>query len=134
MSDITQQILDLNQKLLNSIFEGDWKTYEDLCDPSVTCFEPEAGGHLIEGMPFHKFYFDLAGASKGGSGALVNVTMATPVVKQISPDVALCLYTRLVQCVTPTGPITKRVEETRVWRKQSAGWKLVHLHRSAPGM
>jgi len=27
-------------------------------DPQVTCFEPEACGNLIEGMDFHKFYFD----------------------------------------------------------------------------
>ncbi len=27
-------------------------------DPQLTCFEPEAFGNLIEGMDFHKFYFD----------------------------------------------------------------------------
>ena len=27
-------------------------------DPQLTCFEPEAYGNLIEGMDFHKFYFD----------------------------------------------------------------------------
>ncbi len=27
-------------------------------DPQLTCFEPEAFGNLIEGMEFHKFYFD----------------------------------------------------------------------------
>jgi len=29
-----------------------------VCDPNMTCFEPEAKGHLVEGMEFHKFYFD----------------------------------------------------------------------------
>lgn len=32
--------------------------FRKLCDPSMTCFEPEALGNLIEGMDFHKFYFD----------------------------------------------------------------------------
>lgn len=32
-----------------------------LCDPSLTCFEPESKGHLVEGMEFHKFYFDNSG-------------------------------------------------------------------------
>ena len=27
-------------------------------DPQLTCFEPEARGYMIEGMDFHKFYFD----------------------------------------------------------------------------
>jgi len=29
-----------------------------LVDPQMTCFEPESNGNLIEGLAFHKFYFD----------------------------------------------------------------------------
>ena len=29
-----------------------------ICSSSLSCFEPEAKGQLIEGMDFHKFYFD----------------------------------------------------------------------------
>jgi len=29
-----------------------------ICDPHLTAFEPEALGNLVEGMDFHKFYFD----------------------------------------------------------------------------
>jgi len=29
-----------------------------LCDPHLTAFEPEALGNLVEGLEFHKFYFD----------------------------------------------------------------------------
>lgn len=29
-----------------------------ICDPHLTAFEPEALGNLVEGMEFHKFYFD----------------------------------------------------------------------------
>lgn len=29
-----------------------------ICDPGLTSFEPEALGNLVEGMDFHKFYFE----------------------------------------------------------------------------
>ena len=29
-----------------------------LADPHITAFEPEARGHLVEGLEFHKFYFE----------------------------------------------------------------------------
>lgn len=32
--------------------------YRRLCDPHLTAFEPEAIGNLVEGLEFHKFYFD----------------------------------------------------------------------------
>ena len=33
-------------------------SFSKFVDPQLTCFEPEAFGNLIEGMDFHKFYFD----------------------------------------------------------------------------
>jgi hypothetical protein len=35
--------------VLNAIVSGDLATYKELCHPSITCFEPEAKGHLVEG-------------------------------------------------------------------------------------
>ena len=58
---IHQELLDLNQRLLDSIARGDWATYEELCDPTLTAFEPEARGQCVEGLAFHRFYFNLGG-------------------------------------------------------------------------
>ena len=40
----------------------------DICCPcsklvadDVSCFEPEAGAYLVEGLSFHKFYFNNTG-------------------------------------------------------------------------
>ncbi len=36
-----QELLDLTQRLLDSIVACDWETYDDLCDPTLSAFEPE---------------------------------------------------------------------------------------------
>jgi calcium/calmodulin-dependent protein kinase (CaM kinase) II len=126
--DPAAEVLALNQRLLEAIGAADWATYQSLCSPDLTCFEPEALGHLVEGMPFHKFYFDL-----GSSGGARNVTMATPHVRLLGDDAAIVAYTRLVQRLSSDGaPVTSRVEETRVWQRTDRSWKLVHVHRSPP--
>jgi calcium/calmodulin-dependent protein kinase (CaM kinase) II len=122
-----EEVLRLNQRLLDAIARADWKTYCDLCDPSLTCFEPEAQGQLVAGLEFHRFYFQLPGAT-----APFNTTMAAPHVR-IMGDVAVVSYVRVNQRVGGDGtPRTSTVEETRVWQKQAGAWKHVHFHRSLP--
>jgi calcium/calmodulin-dependent protein kinase (CaM kinase) II len=122
-----QELLELNQKLLNAIVNADWPTYQDLCDPTLTCFEPEALGELVEGLDFHHFYFKL-GAVQGQHGT----TMASPHVRLMG-DVAVVSYVRLNQRVSGDGSaVTRAVEETRVWQRLSGRWKHVHFHRSVP--
>lgn len=131
MSDaVRAELLALNQKLLVAIVGGDWKTYAELCDPSITCFEPEARGHLVEGMPFHKFYFDLPGpATKPAVGT--QVTMASPHVRLLGPEGAVLCYVRINQKLNAGGdPVSVAVEETRVWQKIGGAWKHVHFHRA----
>ena len=53
--DPGEELLRLNQRLLESIATADWAAYEELCDPSLTAFEPEALGQLVEGLDFHRF-------------------------------------------------------------------------------
>jgi ketosteroid isomerase-like protein len=122
-----QELLKLNQQLLDAIVRADWAKYQELCDPSLTCFEPEALGQLVEGLDFHQFYFKL-GAVQGQHCT----TMASPHVR-VMGDVAVVSYLRLNQRVAADGsPVTRSVEETRVWQKQNGRWKHVHFHRSAP--
>src|SRR3954447_24615664 len=127
MDDVTRELLRLNQLLLDSIARADWPRYQELCDPGLTCFEPEASGQLVEGMDFHHFYFKL-GAVQGEH----NTTMSAPHVR-VMGDVAVVSYVRLNQRVQPDGaPVTRVVEETRVWQRQQGAWRHVHFHRSVP--
>lgn len=45
------------------------------CHTDITCFEPEAKGHLVVGMPFHETYFKHKAA--GGATTLRN-TISSP--------------------------------------------------------
>lgn len=119
-----RDLIALTQRLLDSIAQADWSTYAELCDSSLSCFEPEARGHLVEGLDFHRYYFDL------GPSAGVQNTLSSPHVRLLG-DVAVVCYVRLVQRPDEAGrPMTVRFEETRVWQRQPDGWRHVHFHRS----
>jgi len=121
------ELLELSRKLLRSIDSGDWATYASLCDETITCFEPEALGHLVEGLPFHKFYFDLPGTP---TKPPKQSSIASPRVR-VMGDSAVVTYVRLVQKLEAGGaPVTVSAMETRIWTKTSAGWKHVHFHRT----
>jgi hypothetical protein len=125
MADLTQELLRLNQRLLDSIADGDWATYEELCDPSLTALEPEAHGQLVEGLAFHRFYFDL-----GGVRGPHQTTMVSPHVRLLG-DVAVVSYVRLVQRVADGGgAATAASAETRVWHRRDGRWRHVHFHRT----
>ena len=120
----TEDLLNLSLKLLDAIDDHDWATYEQLCDPGLTAFEPEAKGHRISGMPFHKFYFDSQPSGRRQS------SIVAPEVKIIG-DAAIVTYIRLTQVYSGDKKhSTKSCEETRVWEKQNGEWKHIHFHRS----
>src|SRR5215211_4827197 len=95
MQDDVQELLRLSRRLLESIDRQDWETYSELCDPSLTCFEPEAGGHLVTGVDFHHFYFEKRGAGGGGPSARQS-SISSPSVRLMG-DAAVVTYVRLVQ-------------------------------------
>lgn len=128
MSDASvQEILELSQRLLECIASGDWNTYQELCDPSLTAFEPEGRGQLVEGLTFHRFYFD-----RGGIKGSPQTTMVSPRVR-IMGNVAVVAYVRLTQRTGIDGKAETSVcEETRVWQRFEGKWRHVHFHRSLP--
>src|SRR5262245_19047454 len=104
--DPAAELIALPQRLLDGIAPGDWATYQELCDPTLTAFEPEACGQLVEGLPFHHFYFE-------GPRGRVQTTMARPHVR-IMGDVAVVAYVRVNQRIVPDGaPTSQAFEETR---------------------
>ncbi len=123
------ELVSLCQQVLDSIHAQDWDAYAALCHPTLSAFEPEGRGHLIEGLPFHKFYFELE-----ASGRAAQSTISSPKVRMLGDDAAVVTYTRLTQRVQADGSVPTGVaEETRVWQKCDGKWQHVHFHRSMPG-
>lgn len=52
-----EEVVESNSRLLLAISQADFLTYSLLVDENLTCFEPQACGHLVKGVPFHKYYF-----------------------------------------------------------------------------
>ncbi|XP_063776270.1 calcium/calmodulin-dependent protein kinase type II subunit delta isoform X19 [Pseudophryne corroboree] len=123
-----QEIIKVTEQLIEAINNGDFEAYTKICDPGLTSFEPEALGNLVEGMDFHRFYFENA-LSKGNKP--IHTIILNPHVHLIGEDAACIAYIRLTQYMDSTGlPKTMQSEETRVWHRRDGKWQNVHFHRS----
>ncbi|XP_039528925.1 calcium/calmodulin-dependent protein kinase type II subunit gamma isoform X14 [Pimephales promelas] len=123
-----QEIIKITEQLIEAINNGDFEAYTRICDPGLTSFEPEALGNLVEGMDFHKFYFEnlLSKNSKP-----VHTTILNPHVHLIGEDAACIAYIRLTQYMDSQGrPRSSQSEETRVWHRRDAKWLNIHFHCS----
>ncbi|XP_010862392.1 calcium/calmodulin-dependent protein kinase (CaM kinase) II gamma 1 isoform X1 [Esox lucius] len=123
-----QEIIKITEQLIEAVNNGDFEAYTRICDPGLTSFEPEALGNLVEGMDFHKFYFEnlLSKNSKP-----VHTTLLNPHVHLIGEEAACIAYIRLTQFVDAQGrPRSSQSEETRVWHRRDSKWLNVHFHCS----
>ncbi|NXX90324.1 KCC2D kinase, partial [Centropus bengalensis] len=123
-----QEIIKVTEQLIEAINNGDFEAYTKICDPGLTSFEPEALGNLVEGMDFHRFYFENA-LSK--STKPIHTIILNPHVHLVGDDAACIAYIRLTQYMDGSGmPKTMQSEETRVWHRRDGKWQNVHFHRS----
>ncbi|XP_069022352.1 calcium/calmodulin-dependent protein kinase type II subunit beta isoform X3 [Embiotoca jacksoni] len=123
-----QEIIKITEQLIEAVNNGDFEAYAKICDPGLTSFEPEGLGNLVEGMDFHRFYFEnlLSKNSKP-----IHTTILNPHVHMVGDDGACIAYIRLTQFVDGQGrPCSSQSEETRVWHRRESRWQNVHFHCS----
>ena len=53
--NVTEELLSLNQRLLDSIAGADWKTYAELCDPTLTAFFSRTVWYHLMSMKFFTY-------------------------------------------------------------------------------
>ncbi|KAG7490610.1 calcium calmodulin-dependent kinase type II subunit beta isoform X15 [Solea senegalensis] len=113
-----QEIIKITEQLIEAINNGDFEAYAKICDPGLTSFEPEALGNLVEGMDFHRFYFENLLAKNNKP---IHTTILNPHVHLIGEDAACIAYIRLTQFVDGQGrPRSSQSEETRVWHRRDS--------------
>ncbi|XP_075767218.1 calcium/calmodulin-dependent protein kinase type II subunit beta isoform X8 [Pelodiscus sinensis] len=123
-----QEIIKITEQLIEAVNNGDFEAYAKICDPGLTSFEPEALGNLVEGMDFHRFYFENLLAKNNKP---IHTTILNPHVHVIGEDAACIAYIRLTQYMDGQGrPRTSQSEETRVWHRRDGKWQNVHFHCS----
>ncbi|NXW73173.1 KCC2D kinase, partial [Hirundo rustica] len=125
-----QEIIKVTEQLIEAINNGDFEAYTKICDPGLTSFEPEALGNLVEGMDFHRFYFE-----NGKYSLFISeegrITFSVFCYRCFS--VCFCSAHSYI-----TGHLrgqrrvsdTMQSEETRVWHRRDGKWQNVHFHRS----
>ncbi len=102
----------------------------------------------MEGLDFHKFYFEgrrgpavkaptespPSSAAPAGPSDRSRFTISDPSVLLLGGNAAVVSYLRVVQSFSPgTGHRTSVYEETRVWQWcKERGYVMVHFHRSKP--
>nr|DBA32167.1 TPA: hypothetical protein GDO54_007901 [Pyxicephalus adspersus] len=123
-----QEIIKITEQLIEAVNNGDFEAYAKICDPGLTTFEPEALGNLVEGIDFHRFYFENL-LSKNNKP--IHTTILNPHVHVVGEDAACIAYIRLTQYIDTQGrPRTSQSEETRVWHRREGKWQNVHFHCS----
>uniref|UniRef100_A0A3Q2YPS2 calcium/calmodulin-dependent protein kinase n=1 Tax=Hippocampus comes TaxID=109280 RepID=A0A3Q2YPS2_HIPCM len=111
-----QEIIKMTEQLIEAVNNGDFEAYAKICDPGLTSFEPEGLGNLVEGMDFHRFYFDNL-LSKNVKP--IHTTILNPHVHMMGEDAACMAYIRLTQFVDAGGRPKKTPKKT--------GWLSSHV-------
>ncbi|NWW64668.1 KCC2D kinase, partial [Ifrita kowaldi] len=144
-----QEIIKVTEQLIEAINNGDFEAYTKICDPGLTSFEPEALGNLVEGMDFHRFYFE-----NGKYSLFISESSSVPcdcvhfslAVNRLGQGKGALFFSEFCyRCFSVwfcsahshiTGhlrdgmPKTMQSEETRVWHRRDGKWQNVHFHRS----
>ena len=133
MSDVTQTILKVLDRNLQSIWDGNVETYRATTADDVSFFEWYISPQRIDGLDFHLRELRVHKDVVSGGGGRVEHEILQPRV-QVYGDTAVVTYTLLIRAAGENGVVHKSHNETRVFHNfgdaDAPQWKLVHCHKS----
>ncbi len=121
-----QEIWDFLDRHLQSIFNGDWATYEATTAADLSLYEYWIIPHRQDGLDFHKFMIENRWS---GEGIAQRYDLFE---KRCQPygDTAIVTYTFMLTQALPEGIRHRYHNETRVLIKRDGNWQIVHVHKS----
>jgi hypothetical protein len=128
------ELLDLLDRHLRSIWDGDLETYQATTGTDVTFYEWYISTQRIDGLDFHlretaANHRAAEDRRRSGQHFEVEHEVLQPKV-QVYGDVAIITYTLLMSYTTSEGVRHTEHNETRVFHRRDEKWVLVHCHKS----
>ncbi len=123
------EIWSFLERHLQSVFDGDWETYQSTTAADLSLYEYWVLPHRQDGIAFHQFMIEnrWMGEPKAQRFDLFEKRC------QIYGDTAVVTYTFLLSQIYE-GEIRRHAHnETRVLVHDETGWKVVHVHKSPSG-
>ncbi|RME83737.1 MAG: protein kinase [Caldilineae bacterium] len=131
------QLLELLDRNLQSIWDGDVQTYRETTSEDVSFFEWYISPQRIDGLDFHLRELAVHAAVLSASAPEEQVRIQHEILQprvQVYGDTAILTYTLLIRATGGAGVTHRSHNETRVFHnfgdRENPDWKLVHCHKS----
>jgi hypothetical protein len=136
MSSRTDMIMEVLERNLRSIWEGDVVAYRETTSENLSFFEWYISPQRIDGLDFHlrelRVHKDVMSGDRRG-GSKIEHEILQPRVQDFGATVVVT-YTLFIRAVHESGVVHKSHHETRVFHNfgtdDEPEWKLVHCHKS----
>jgi len=132
MSELEETILDVLERNLNSIWDGDVDTYRATTAEDVSFYEWYISPQRIDGLDFHLRELGVHREVVGGKGRVEHEILQPRI--QVYGQTAIVTYTLLIRTAGYEGVTHQSHNESRVFHNfgidEEPVWKLVHCHKS----
>ena len=122
-----RELLHITWRMLDAIHTGDADTYAALCAADLSCFE-DVCQYRIDGVEFHSALIRQMAQNPGLKPARFDIL--APRIQVYGEQTGIVTYTRLMTYSEDGKPRWATFNETRVFVRQDAAWKMAHFHRS----